>query len=75
MLPKKENLEEKERTKHTVDSLYKDYVDDLFSYALGFGFDKQAAMDACFAGYVFVRRMFRRYRILNFTCCVPCETN
>lgn len=44
MLPKKENLEEKERTKHTVDSLYKDYVDDLFSYALGFGFDKQAAM-------------------------------
>ena len=46
MLPKKENLEEKERTKHTVDSLYKDYVDDLFSYALGFGFDKQAAMDA-----------------------------
>ena len=45
MLPKKKNLEE-ERAKHTVDSLYKDYVDDLFSYALGFGFDKQTAMDA-----------------------------
>ena len=45
MLPKKKNLEE-ERAKHTVDSLYKDYVDDLFSYALGFGLDKQTAMDA-----------------------------
>ena len=45
MLPKKKNLEE-ERAKHTVDSLYKDYVDDLFSYALGFGFDRQTAMDA-----------------------------
>ena len=78
MLPKKENLEEKERTKHTVDSLYKDYVDDLFSYALGFGFDKQAAMDAIH--YVFCRVCIRekdvqRYRILNLTCCVPCETN
>ena len=33
MLPKKKNLEE-ERAKHTVDSLYKDYVDDLFSEVL-----------------------------------------
>lgn len=77
MLPKKKNLEE-ERAKHTVDSLYKDYVDDLFSYALGFGFDKQTAMDAIhdvFAGYVSEKEKCRRYRILNFTCCVPCGTS
>lgn len=59
MLPKKKNLEE-ERAKHTVDSLYKDYVDDLFSYALGFGFDKQTAMDAIHD--VFLQGMYPRKR-------------
>lgn len=39
MLLKKKNLEE-ERVKYMVDSFYKDYVDDLFLYVLGFGFDK-----------------------------------
>lgn len=48
MLPRRENLEEKEKAKHTADGLYKDYVDDLFLYALGFGFDKQVAMDAIY---------------------------
>lgn len=32
--------------KYTVDSLYKAYVDELYSYAVGFGLDREAAMDA-----------------------------
>lgn len=50
MSPEKEKTEtqpeEKVRKVHTTDSLYKDHVDALFSYALGFGLDKDSAMDA-----------------------------
>ena len=43
MLPSTETSGEQE---YTVDSLYKAYVDELYAYALGFGLDKEAAMDA-----------------------------
>lgn len=43
MLPSTETADEQE---YTIDSLYKAYVDELYSYAVGFGLDKAAAMDA-----------------------------
>lgn len=43
MLPSTESPDGQE---YTVDSLYKAYVDELYSYAVGFGLDKEAAMDA-----------------------------
>lgn len=46
MLTEKNKPEKNDRTNKLVDNLYKDYVDDLYAYAMGFGFDKQTAMDA-----------------------------
>ncbi|WP_455592824.1 RNA polymerase sigma factor [Bacteroides sp.] len=36
----------KTKTKHTVDTLYKEYADEMFAYALGFKIDREMAMDA-----------------------------
>lgn len=43
MLPSTESPDGQE---YTIDGLYKAYVDELYSYAVGFGLDKEAAMDA-----------------------------
>lgn len=38
--------EKKELVKHTVDTLYKAYADEMFAYALGFDISREMAMDA-----------------------------
>ncbi|MDR3267814.1 MAG: sigma-70 family RNA polymerase sigma factor [Tannerella sp.] len=40
----KKRMEEK--TNKTIDTVYRTYVHDLFSYALNLGFDREIAMDA-----------------------------
>lgn len=46
MPPERKKQDNKSRTKHTVDTLYKEYADEMFAYALGFKIDREMAMDA-----------------------------
>ena len=46
MLRGKKKEEKKKEVEYTVDSLYKEYADEMFAYALGFGIDREMAMDA-----------------------------
>lgn len=46
MPPERKKQDNKIRTKHTVDTLYKEYADEMFAYALGFKIDREMAMDA-----------------------------
>lgn len=46
MSPVRKKKEQKIVTEHTVDSLYKEYAEEMFAYALGFKVDRELAMDA-----------------------------
>lgn len=46
MSPVRKKQEQKRVTEHTVDSLYKEYAEEMFAYALGFKVDREMAMDA-----------------------------
>ncbi|WP_106831320.1 RNA polymerase sigma factor [Parabacteroides pacaensis] len=63
MLTDKERVENKNQKEIMIDNLYKDYVDDLYRYALGFGFDKQTAMDAIHD--IFCKLCLNEYKLEN----------
>lgn len=46
MLVEKDKSRKEGKDTYIIDNLYKKYVDDLYSYAIGFGFNKETAMDA-----------------------------
>lgn len=46
MLAENSKSRKENSTSYIIDNLYKEYIDDLYSYAVGFGFNKQTAMDA-----------------------------
>lgn len=46
MSPVRKKQELKIATERTVDSLYKEYAEEMFAYALGFKVDRELAMDA-----------------------------